>query len=95
MSSDVRVLLDPTNERAPVGRERAPRLTTLKGATIGLLDISKPRGDRLLDRFEEHLEERGARVLRFSKPTFTKPAPSDLRGQIAEQCDAVIEALAD
>jgi hypothetical protein len=29
------------------------------------------------------------------KPTFTKPAPVDLRHEIAMQCDVVIEALAD
>ena len=29
------------------------------------------------------------------KPTFTKPAPVDLRHQIAAECGAVIEALAD
>jgi hypothetical protein len=34
-------------------------------------------------------------VLREVKPTFTKPAPADLRREIAERCDAVIEALAD
>jgi hypothetical protein len=34
-------------------------------------------------------------VLRFQKPTFTKPAPVDLRQEIATRCDAVIEALAD
>jgi hypothetical protein len=41
------------------------------------------------------LTERGAKVLRFSKPTFTKPAPVDLRQEIATQCNLVIEALAD
>ncbi len=90
-----RILLDPTSERAPALRERLPRLESLDGRTIGLLDISKPRGDLFLDRLEQHLRERGAEVKRFRKPTFTKPAPTDLRGQIAEQCDAVIEALAD
>jgi hypothetical protein len=34
-------------------------------------------------------------VQRFQKPTFTKPAPTDLRQQIAAGCNAVIEALAD
>ena len=34
-------------------------------------------------------------VVRYRKPTFTKPAPTDLRRQIAEQCIGVIEALAD
>ena len=34
-------------------------------------------------------------VERTAKPTFTKPAPPDVRREIAERCDAVIEALAD
>lgn len=89
------LLLDPTSERSPARRERLPRLAGLAGRTVGLLDISKPRGDRFLDRIEERLAERGAKVVRFSKPTFTKPAPLDLRQQIAANCEAVIEALAD
>ena len=39
--------------------------------------------------------ESGASVRRYQKPTFTKPAPVDLRQEIATQCDAVVEALAD
>jgi hypothetical protein len=90
-----RVILDPTSERSPVIKTRVPRPHALAGLKIGLLDISKPRGDRFLDRIEQHLTQRGATVMRFSKPTFTKPAPLDLRQQIAATCDAVIEALAD
>jgi hypothetical protein len=90
-----RVLLDPTSERSPAVRERVPRLDTLDGKTVGLLDISKPRGDLFLDRLERHLRERGAAVKRYKKPTFTKPAPVDLRHEIAVECDAVVEALAD
>jgi hypothetical protein len=90
-----RILLDPTSERAPARRERQPRLASLAGRTIGLLDISKPRGDVFLGRIEQRLAERGARVVRYAKPTFTKPAPLDLRQAIATRCDAVIEALAD
>ena len=90
-----RTLLDPTSERTPSERPRAVRPDSLEGCTIGLLDISKPRGDICLDRLAEHLTGRGLRVLRFSKPTFTKPAPVDLRHEIATTCDVVIEALAD
>lgn len=93
--SETRVLLDPTGELAPVERKRLPRPARLSGLRVGLLDISKPRGDVFLDRLEEHLRERGAVVHRFRKPTFTKPAPIDLRQEIASRCDAVIEALAD
>jgi hypothetical protein len=90
-----RVVLDPTSERAPAQRERLPRLASLAGQRVGLLDISKARGDVFLDRVEARLRERGAEVTRYRKPTFTKPAPADLRQQIAVQCDAVVEALAD
>jgi hypothetical protein len=89
------VLLDPTSERRPTARERALRPAALAGLTVGLLDISKPRGDVFLDRMEELLTGRGVEVLRFRKPTFTKPAPSDLRQDIRARCDAVVEALAD
>jgi hypothetical protein len=88
-------LLDPTSERQPAVRQRSPRLPALEGATVALLDISKPRGDVFLDRLEELLAGRGVEVLRFRKPTFTKPAPVDLRHEISVRCDAVVEALAD
>ena len=90
-----RTLLDPTHERAPAVRERIARLTRLEGATIGLLDISKARGDLFLDRLETRFQEAGAQTRRYAKPTFTKPAPVDLRQQIAVECNAVVEALAD
>jgi len=90
-----RILLDPTGERELAVRARLPRLDGLSGATVGLLDISKPRGDRFLDRVQERLEAAGATVRRYRKPTFTKPAPVDLRQKIAVECGAVVEALAD
>jgi hypothetical protein len=89
------VLLDPTGERQLSQRASAARLTGLANAKIGLLDISKARGDVFLDRLETKLVAAGVEIERFKKPTFTKPAPLDLRQQIAERCDAVIEALAD
>jgi hypothetical protein len=90
-----KVLLDPTSERTPAERERVARPASLEGLTVGLLDISKARGDVFLNRLHDLLTARGLRVLRYAKPTFTKPAPVDLRHEIASQCDVVIEALAD
>jgi hypothetical protein len=90
-----RTLLDPTHERSPALRARLPRLTGLAGVSVGLLDISKARGDVFLDRLAQRLAAAGAEVRRYRKPTFTKPAPTDLRQQIAVECGAVIEALAD
>lgn len=91
----MKALLDPTNERRATTMELVGRPVSLKGMTVGLLDISKARGDVFLDRIEERLAEMGADVRRFKKPTFTKPAPVDLRHEISIQCQVVIEALAD
>lgn len=88
-------ILDPTGESAPAERTLLDRPPSVEGLTVGLLDISKPRGDVFLDRLEELLVERGAKVERFAKPTFTKPAPADLRYEISQRCHVVIEALAD
>ena len=91
----MRVLLDPTSERVPATRTLTPRPASLDGLTVGLLDISKARGNVLLDRLEQRLVADGVTVRRYAKPTFTKPAPVDLRHEIAVQCEVVIEALAD
>ena len=89
------ILLDPTSEAAPLVRTRAARLASLEGVTVGLLDISKARGNVFLDQLAARMVERGVIVRRYMKPTFAKPAPIDLRLKIAEECGAVIEALAD
>ena len=89
-------IMDPTDERVPIARTVSPRPPEITGA-LALLDISKPRGNVLLDRLEELLAERlpGVEVNRYSKPTFTKPAPQALRQEIRESNNLVIEALAD
>lgn len=89
-------ILDPTNERVPVERQLSPRTGEITGR-LALLDISKPKGSILLDRFESTLRERlpGVEINRYAKPTFAKPAPEDLRQEIRAQNDFVVEALAD
>ncbi|MBT4520935.1 MAG: hypothetical protein HOC23_13105 [Halieaceae bacterium] len=89
------VVLDPTAQLNSAARSLLPRLSALEGATIGLLDINKPRGDVLLDRIEALFVERGANIKRYSKPTMTRVAPVAVLQQIATECDAVVEALAD
>lgn len=92
------ILVNPLDETPRTQGEAAPRLTTLRGASIGLLDISKPGGRVFLDYLERELAERYgvARIIRETKPTFTKPAPEDtLEKLIGAGAQAVIEALAD
>jgi hypothetical protein len=89
------VLLDPTDESSPAMRERLPRPKELSSLRIGLLDISKARGNIYLDEIEKQLTGRGLAVQRFQKPTFARVAPFELLQQISGRCDVVIEALAD
>ena len=89
------LLLDPTAERSPAVRPRLPRPEKLEGLTVGILDISKPRGDVFLDRIDERLVERGITVKRYMKPTMARPAPLPLRQQIGTEVHLVIEGLAD
>lgn len=89
------VLLDPTGELNPPQRKLQNRLTGLQGKIVALLDISKPRGKEFLDVIEGRLRELGAEVKRYTKPTFTRIAPTSLKQQISSESDAVIIALAD
>jgi hypothetical protein len=88
-------ILDPTAERDPQGRPLAAALPATAPLRVALLDIRKPRGNVFLDELERLLVARGHAVERTAKPTFTRPAPIDLRREIAERFDAVVEALAD
>ena len=89
-------ILDPTNEAVPLERKITPRPEAIKGK-VAFLDISKPRGSVLLDRLQEAFEQRlpQVEITRYTKPTFSKPAPDALRAEINAANDFVVEALAD
>ena len=89
-------ILDPTDERVPLRRSLAKRSEDIRG-TVGLLDINKVRGDVMIDELRLRLAEclPGVDLKLYKKPTPAKPAPDELRRQIIEECDFVIEGLAD
>jgi hypothetical protein len=89
------ILLDPTAETASVVKPRIARLPSLDGKTIALLDIHKMRGDEFIDRLEELLNARDIATKRYSKTAFTHHVSMEVKQRIREECDAVIEALAD
>ena len=62
------MILDPTNEAVPVERQISERPKTLTGK-VAFLDISKPRGNVLLDRLQEAFEQRlpGVEINRYMK----------------------------
>jgi hypothetical protein len=89
-------LVSPMNETPKAAGIAAPRISSLKGKSIALLDISKPGGGIFFDRLEALLKEQYgvASVTREMKPTFTKPAPQRTIEKV-RRADAVIEGLAD
>ena len=90
------IILDPTDERVPVARQISERSGSVQGV-VGLLNISKPRGNILLDELDRLLTENapGVEIRQYTKPTFAKPCPDTLRHQIRDECDFLVEGLAD
>jgi hypothetical protein len=92
------ILVNPMDETQRARSSPAPRLESLRGKTVALLDISKPGGKVFLDAIERLLKERYyvERVIRETKPTFTRPAPDEIvQRLLSGRPSAVVEALAD
>ncbi len=90
-------LLDPTSQNDSTEKFLAPRLNSIDGKVMGVLNISKNGSDIFLNRVEELMCEKHQiiEVIRVKKPTFARPAPIELLETLADQVDFVIEGLAD
>ncbi len=88
-------MLDPTAECSPQRRARRAPPARLEGKAIGLLSISTERSSEFLDTIERRLASRGLQVVRFAKPTHTRPAPEDVVQAMVERCNVAVIALAD
>ena len=71
------------------------RPKSLEGLTVGVLDISKVRGDVFVAEVASLLEERGIAVKRYRKPTVARTAPKEIEEAIVDEVDVVVEGLAD
>lgn len=91
-------LLDPTgHDTGTADTTLAPRPTTLRGLTIGLLDNTKPNAAVLLQQIADHLRQRhGAGPARtYAKGYFGTPMTDDTLKQLTDECDLVITAVGD
>ena len=89
-------VFDPTVEDAATTTTGTPRLESLEGRTIGLLDNGKIHVRELLDHIEEILRSQYgvAQVLRFKKPDASRPAPPAVMADM-QCCEAIISAVGD
>jgi hypothetical protein len=87
--------MDPTGFDSQPPKPMAKRLDSLKGKTIGLLDIGFPNGGVFLDRVEELLKTKYgvAETMRRAKPSPARPAKDEVRKELIDDCDAIVEGL--
>lgn len=82
----------PTGDPATVAARLAPRLKTLHGARVGILDNCKEFADIVLRGVAEVLErDYGARA-RFWRKSYLG-IPSPFAAEMAKECDAVINGV--
>src|SRR3954447_10560860 len=92
------VLLDPTGA-ADRGQDRtlAPRPPSLRGATLALLDNTKPNAGALLEEVGRQLAQRfGLREVKvFSKDYFGTPVDRTQVERIVATCGFAVTAIGD
>ena len=91
-------ILDPTGRSGSARVETlVPRVSTLSGLRLGLLDNAKPNAALVLQtlaaqlRAQHHLGE----VTTFTKSYFGTPVEQDRASEIAQSCDAVLAGVGD
>jgi hypothetical protein len=91
------IVFDPRGTLTAASVDLAPRLDTLRGVRVGILDNSKWNASTLLRRVTTLLETGDApsAVTRYTKDSFSRVAPAELLDRIAAENDAVVTAIGD
>ncbi len=91
------VLVNPVTQPVVAPFDGAPRLASLAGSRLGIIDDSKRNADVLLEELAELLRTRYeiTDVKWHRKPSASRPADPSAIKELSEQCDAVIIAIGD
>lgn len=90
-------IIDPAAEDSVTSLTLVPRLASLAGARIGLIDNSKHMASELLDAVQKLLQNRyQVKVFkRYRKNNPSIPTPRDALTDLIESCDAIVHGVAD
>ena len=90
-------LYAPTSTTATRKRTRAPALTSLEGARIGILENGKLNAEEMLNEVAELFVQRhGCTVVKLaSKKNASAPAPANTLAGVAPEVDFLITGLRD
>ncbi|HEX2276793.1 MAG TPA: hypothetical protein VHN13_06640 [Candidatus Tectomicrobia bacterium] len=96
-TTDVVTVLHPAAEDVAEPQRLAPRLPSLQGTTVGLIDNHKRNADVYLEALGHLLQERYgvSQVVTYRKISQSLPTPDEVLDQLASTCDAIIHAVAD
>ena len=90
-------LVDPAAEIETETREIAPRLASLEGKRVALIDNTKHHADTFLAAVRALLETRYgvAGFEYFRKFSASVPTPPEVMERLRRSCDAVVHGVAD
>ena len=91
------VLVNPTTQPVVAPFRGAPRLSSLAGMRLGVIDDSKRNADVLLEELVQVLRDRYeiSEVRWHRKPSASRPADPAAIRDLAAHCDAVVVAIGD
>lgn len=92
------VLISPVNEAIrATDTTFAPRLASLEGKRVGLLDNSKSNAGRLLDMVATmlHTQYGFSNMVRHRKPSASKPVAPEVIAAWTHTCDLAIVGVGD
>ena len=97
MSDDKLIIVHPAAEDVVRPLALAPRLPSLRGARLALIDNSKHNADGFLATLETLLtRDYGVeRVERYRKTSPSVPTPPEILTRLAGSCDALVHGVAD
>ena len=89
-------VLDPTPEKPPQRGQRAPRLDTLRGKTVGFISNGKEGTKGFFAHLDRLLREQYgvAKVVSRTKTNYSAPADKHIVAEI-RSWDAVISGIGD
>jgi hypothetical protein len=91
-------LLDPTGEsERAADTTLAPRLRSVRGLTVGLLENTKPNASALLSALGRELRRAHGlqATVMYSKSYFGTPAEESLIQRILHNCDFAVAGVGD
>jgi predicted 3-demethylubiquinone-9 3-methyltransferase (glyoxalase superfamily) len=97
IATDVVTVLHPATEDVAEPQCLAPRLSSLQGRTVGLIDNRKRNANVHLEALGHLRQDRYgvSPVVTYRKISQSMPTPDEVLDQLASECDAIIHAVAD